>query len=75
MATDLLVWNVSKRDIRVRPVEVNAHSWPSEPPTKPDEPDPNSRTPLSQFIESGRLDLSKELTPTIEEFKKENGIK
>jgi ribonuclease Z len=75
MATDLLVWNVTKQDVRVRQVVVNGASWPAEPPTPPDEPDPKAITPFSPYIESGRLDVVKELAPMIDPFKKENNLK
>jgi ribonuclease Z len=74
MATDLLVWNITKQDMRVRKVVVNEQAWPAEPPTAPNQPDPKLRTPFSPFIQSGALDVSKELAPLIEQFKKENNI-
>jgi hypothetical protein len=75
MANDLLVWNVTKQEMRVRQVVVNAHAFPAEPPTAPDQPDPKARTPFSPFIQSGMLDVGPVLDPLVEKFKKENGLK
>lgn len=75
MATDLLVWNVTKRDIRVRQVVVNADAWPALPPTPPDQPDRELRTPFSPFVDNGRIDVSRELAPMIDQFKKEHDLK
>lgn len=71
MATDLLVWNVTKRDVRVRRVIVNEDAWPAQPPTPPD---PKLRTPFTPFVDEGRIDVSEELAPLIDQFKKENGL-
>ncbi len=75
MATDLLVWNVTKQEVRVREVVVNVSSWPAKPPTPPDQPDTRLRTPFSPFVDGGRIDVSKELAPLIDQFKKENNLK
>lgn len=75
MATDLLVWNVTKESIKVRRVIVNEASWPASPLTPPDQPDPTQRTPFSPFVDNGREDVGKELAPQIEQFKKEHGLK
>ena len=74
MATDLLVWNVTKKAVRVRRVIVNDESWPATPPTPPGQPDPKLRTPFSAFVDNGREDVSKELAPMVEQFKKEHGL-
>ena len=75
MATDLLVWNVTKESIKVRRVIVNEASWPARPLTPPGQPDPTQRTPFSAFVDNGREDVAKELAPQIEQFKKEHGLK
>ncbi len=74
MATDLLVWNITKKDMTVRQVIVNSHAWPSEPPSAPSQPDPKLAIPFSPFIENGRLDVSKEIGPLVQKFKEEHGI-
>ena len=75
MATDLLVWNVTKQSIKVRRVIVNEASWPARPLTPPGQPDPKQRTPFSAFVDNGREDVAEELAPQIEQFKKEHGLK
>jgi ribonuclease Z len=75
MATDLLVWNVTKENIAVRRVIVNEASWSAKPLTPPDQPDPKLRTPFTPFVDNGREDVAKELAPQIEQFKKEHGLR
>jgi ribonuclease Z len=75
MATDLVVWNVTKDDIRVRRAIVDEESWPAKSPTKPDEPDAKAKVDFSKFLTDGKQDMSKTLGPLIEKFKKENNIK
>lgn len=75
MATDLLVWNVTKKDIRVRQVIVDADAWPAKSPTSPDDPDPKLKTPFSAFVDNGRMDTNKELGPLINKFKKQHNLK
>lgn len=74
LATDRLVWNVTKDDIRVREVIVDEAAWPAKSPLPPDKPDPKAKTPFSPFVDGGRMDTSKELQPLIEKFKKDNNI-
>ena len=75
MATDLLVWNVTKDDIRVRQAIVDEESWPAKSPTKPDDPDPKAKVEFSEFLKDGKQDMSKTLGPLIEKFQKENNLK
>ncbi len=75
MATDLLVWNISRREVRVRQVVINPDAWPAPPLSPPGQPDARLRTPFSPFVDGGRIDVSRELAPMIQEFKKENGLK
>ncbi len=74
MATDLLVWNVTKDDLRVRQVIVDEEVWPAPSPTPPDKPNPSEKIPFTGFIDDGRMDVSKVLDPLIEGFKKEHGL-
>ena len=41
MATDLLVWNITKQDVRVRQVVINPDAWPAKPLTAPISLTPN----------------------------------
>ena len=75
MATDLLVWNITKDDMRLREVIVDPDSWPAPPASKAGEPDESAKTPFSDFVNSGRLDVSKAFAKEIAEFKKKYGLK
>jgi len=75
MATDLIVWNVTKENIRVREVIVDDASWPAKSSTPPDQPDRKLKTPFTQFVDQGKMDVTKQLQPLIDSFKKENGLK
>jgi ribonuclease Z len=75
MATDLLFWNVTKKDIQVRQVIVDDDAWPAKSPSPPDKPDTKAKTPFTPFVDNGRMDTSKELQPLIDKFKKETGLK
>jgi ribonuclease Z len=56
LATDYLVWNVTKDDIRVREVFVNENMWPP-PPAYPKPPmDPSLMKFVSKEIGAGYLD-------------------
>jgi hypothetical protein len=74
LATDLLVWNITKDDLRLREVIVDPESWPAPPASKPGEPDESAITPFSDFVNSGRLDVAGAFAKEIEEFKKKNGL-
>jgi hypothetical protein len=74
LATDLLVWNITKDDMRLREVIVDPDSWPAPPASKPGEPDKSAKTPFSDFVNSGRLDVSKAFAKEIAEFKKKYGL-
>ena len=76
MATDLLVFNVTKDDIQVREAIVNPSTWPAPPASSAERPDHTLLTPRSEFIESGSLvDLVNEVVgPQVEDFKKRRGV-
>jgi ribonuclease Z len=74
MATDLLVWNITKDDIRVREAIVDEAAWPTPSPTPPDDGDPSEKISFSELIEGGRLDVSEVLDPLIDQFKQEHGL-
>jgi len=74
MATDLLVWNVTKDDMRIRQVIVDEESWPAKSPTKPGVPDPKAKVDFSDFLIDGTLDMSETLAPLEAKFKKENNL-
>jgi ribonuclease Z len=75
MATDLLVWNVTKKDIRLRQAIVDDEAWPAPSPIPPGQPDPKAKTPMSKEIESGRLDVEGAFKDVIDAYKKKYNIK
>ena len=75
MATDLLVWNITKDDIRVREAIVDENAWPAKSLTKPDEPDPKAKTPFTPEMDAGRLDVDKAFKDTIDAYKKKHNLK
>lgn len=74
MAKDLMCWNVTSDEIRVREVVVNEAAWPAKSSRPPDEPNPDDKVDFSDFIAGGRLDLSATLDPLVQEFEKEHGL-
>ena len=74
MATDLLVWNVTKDDITLRQVIVDEEAWPAKSPLPPDDPDADKKTPFSKETEAGRYDVSDVLDPLIKKFKAEHDL-
>jgi len=75
MADDLVVFNVTKDEIRVREAIVNPATWPAPPPSAPNKPDHTQLTPRSQFINDGMLtDLVDEVVgPLVADFKERHG--
>jgi ribonuclease Z len=57
LADDLLVWNVNTDSIRARRVIGNDEAWPATPPHPAGPPDPSESTPVSEWLEEGRVDL------------------
>ncbi|MBK5110843.1 MAG: hypothetical protein JJE10_05665 [Thermoleophilia bacterium] len=74
MADDLLVWNVTRDEIRVREAIVDEAARPTPSPTPSDDPDPSEKVQFSEFIGSGRFDVSETLDPLIRGFKQEHGL-
>ena len=76
MADDLVVFNVTKDDVKVRQAIVNPDTWPAPPPSEPEKPDHSMLTPRSEFIDSGMLtDLVDEVVgPLVDTFKQQHGM-
>jgi ribonuclease Z len=54
MATDYMVWNVTKDDIRVRMAVIDEDIWPQPAVGKKLPPDRSKRIGVSEFVLSGR---------------------
>ena len=76
MSTDLIVFNITKDQVRVREAIVNDSTWPAPPTSEPEEPDHSKLTPRSAFINGGMLsDLVEQVVgPQVEDFKKRRGV-
>jgi len=76
LATDLIVFNVTKENIRVREAIVNPNTWPAPPATAAEPPDHTLLTPRSEYINSGMMtDLVNEAVgPELADFKKRRGM-
>ena len=74
LATDYMVWNITKDDIRVRMASVDDAVWPPPATEKPQLPDPNDRIPYSDMISGGKLDVKDVIQPTYDEINKEYGL-
>jgi ribonuclease Z len=76
LATDLIVFNVTKDSVRVREAIVNPNTWPAAPPSPPEKPDRKLLTPRSEFINSGALTdlVDKAVGAELADFKKRHGL-
>ena len=74
LATDYMVWNVTKDKITTRMAIVDEDIWPPAPTDKPQLPDPNLRIPYSKFISDGKLDMYDIIQPIYDEINKKYGL-
>jgi ribonuclease Z len=76
MADDLVVFNITKDDVRVRQAIVNPATWPAPPPSEPEQPDHSQLMARSEFIDDGMLtDLVDEVVgPLVDTFKQQHGL-
>lgn len=56
LAQDLLVWNVTKHAITVREAVGQEQTWPSKSKLSNARIEPEKRTPISKWLDEGRLD-------------------
>jgi ribonuclease Z len=75
LCNDLLAWNITKTDIRVRRAIVNEAATAAESPLPPQQSDFKAAAKCSSFVDSGREDVIKVLGPEIEKFKKDHDLK
>ena len=76
LATDMLVFNVTKDEIRVREAIVNPSTWPAPATKPPEQPDHTMLTPRSKFINDGSLVelVNKAVGQQLDDFKKRRGV-
>ena len=72
MATDYMVFNVTKEDIRVRMAAIDQEIWPSKP-TRPKQTDPLVADAFSDFVKSGKEPMTDLVKQIYDEFNERNG--
>ena len=72
MATDYMVFNVTKEDIRVRMAAVDTEIWPTAP-TRAKKRDPAAGDTFSEFTKSGKEPMSELIARIYADFNERNG--
>ncbi len=72
MATDYMVFNVTKDDVRVRMAAVEEEIWPTNP-TRPKEVKPGVGDSFSKFVKSGTEPMSELVEGIYRDFNEKNG--
>ncbi len=75
MATDMMVWNITKEKIIERMAVSTDDAWDVPGPGKPSAPDPNFPSQYTDWILKGRYDTSKAESLGTKKFQKEFGVK
>jgi ribonuclease Z len=73
LATDYMVFNVTKDDIRVRMAVVDEDIWPQPAVGKKLPPDASKRVGFSEFITSGRVNYKEVVDGIYEDINKKYG--
>ena len=73
LAVDYMIWNVTKRDIRVRMAAKDEEVWPSPAIKKKVPPDFRNAIPMSEFTLSGRKPYPEVVQPIYDEVNKKYG--
>ena len=74
LATDYMVWNVTKDDIDVRLAKVDDDVWPPPATEEPQLPDTSQRINYSDEIVGGKLDMREVIQPIYDEINKKFGL-
>jgi ribonuclease Z len=74
LATDYMVWNVTKDKIRVRMTALMEDVWPPAPATIVQPPDPKLRIPKTEFLEKGKLEITDVIQPIYDEINKKYSL-
>jgi len=72
LATDYMVFNVTKDDIRVRMAAVDEEIWPTNP-TRPKEAKPGVNLSFSKFVKNGSEPMSDLVNQIYDDFNEKNG--
>jgi ribonuclease Z len=73
MAVDYMVWNVTKKNIRVRMSAIDEEIWPSPALKKKNPPDFTKAIPMSDFTKSGAVSMPEVVGPIYNEINKKYG--
>ena len=73
LATDYMVFNVTKDDIRVRMAAIDEDIWPQPSVYGREPPNPNDRIGFSEFVSEGRVDFPEVLKQIYDEANAEYG--
>jgi ribonuclease Z len=73
LASDYMVFNVTKDDIRVRTVVIDEDIWPQPAVGKKLPPDASKRVGFSEFITSGRVNYKEVVDGIYEDINKKYG--
>ena len=71
MATDMMVWNISREGITERMAVSPDDAWDVPGEDKPLRPDPTRKPELTEAMVKGRLDVSDVNRRMVEEFMKD----
>ena len=74
LATDYMVWNITKDKITTRMAIVDEDIWPPAATEKPQLPNPNDRIGYSKFILDGKLDMKDVIQPIYDEVNEKYGL-
>jgi ribonuclease Z len=75
LAQDYMVFNVTKKDTRIRMSAVDEEIWPSPPLKKKIAPDTGSAIAFSEFTISGALGFPEIVQPLFDEINEKYGTK
>ena len=73
LATDYMVFNVTKKEIKVRMAVHDEDIWPLPALSKKEEPDASKRAGFSDFIKSGRVNYKEVVDKIYSDINKEYG--
>jgi hypothetical protein len=74
MATDMMVWNITRDAVTERMGVSTDDSWDVEGPSEKLAPDLSRASEYSQFILDGRLDVDEANAQWMKEFMEKNGL-
>ena len=74
LATDYMVWNITRDEIRTRMVAKDEDVWPPLATEKPQVPDPTLKIPNSEFITNGKSDMKDVIQPIYDETNEKFGL-